>query len=123
MKIISWKEKYPDRQRDAEDLLLIMQKYEEAGNFDRLYDKEQGLLQEENFDIINASIRLLGRDMARIPGPDTLSTVRTILDGETGEQSQYRLVLDMIKGTPAIEDKFDAILKQLEKLRMGINEV
>jgi len=32
MKLISWKEKYPDRKRDAEDLLLIMNKYEKAGN-------------------------------------------------------------------------------------------
>ena len=34
MKLISWREKYPDRKRDAEDLLLIMNTYEEAGNSD-----------------------------------------------------------------------------------------
>lgn len=62
MKLISWDEKYPERKKDAEDLLLIMQKYEEAGNFERLYDNEQGLLQEENFDTRLAGIRLLGHD-------------------------------------------------------------
>lgn len=125
MKTISWKEKYPDpnRQKDAEDLLLIMQKYEEAGNFDRLYDEEQDLIQEENFDTRHASIRLLGRDMAKIAYPDTLRTIRTILDTETGEKSQYGLVSDMIRGTPATEEKFDYVLMQLEKLRIGINEV
>lgn len=123
MKIISWKEKYPERKKDAEDLLLVMHKYEEAGNIDRLYEKEQELLQEENFDTRLAGIRLLGRDMARISDPDTLRIVRNILDGETGEQSQYRLVSDMLRGTHAIEEKFDYILLQLEKLRLGINEV
>lgn len=123
MKIISWKEKYPDRKRDAEDLLLIMQKYEEAGNFERLYEEEQELLQEENFDTRLAGIRLLGRDMVRISDLDTLRIVRKILDGETGEQSHYRLVADMLRGTPATEEKFDYVLMQLEKLRIGINEV
>ncbi|MDZ4383590.1 MAG: hypothetical protein U0937_03005, partial [Thermodesulfovibrionia bacterium] len=123
MKIISWKEKYPERKKDAEDLLLVMHKYEEAGNIDRLYEKEQELLQEENFDTRLAGIRLLGRDMARISDPDTLRIVRNILDGETGEQSQYRLVSDMLRGTHAIEEKFDYILMQLEKLQLGINEV
>ena len=123
MKIISWKEKYPERKKDAEDLLLIMQKYEEAGNFERLYDKEQNLLQEENFDTRHASIRLLGRDMARIADPDTLDTVRIILDGETGEQSQYRLITDMIRGTLTFDDRFDEILFQVERLKKGIEEV
>ncbi len=123
MKIISWKEKYPERKKDAEDLLLIMQKYEGAGNFDRLYDKEQKLLQEEHFDTRHAGIRLLGRDMAKIADPDTLDTVRTILDGETGDQSQYRLVKDMIIGTLPFDAKFDEILFQVEKLRQGFAEV
>ncbi|OGW54833.1 MAG: hypothetical protein A2Z60_05900 [Nitrospirae bacterium RIFCSPLOWO2_02_42_7] len=122
MKIISWKEKYPERKKDAEDLLFIMQKYEEAGNSDRLYDKEQNLLQEEKFDTKHASIRLLGRDMARIADPDTLDTVITILDGETGEQSQYRLVTDMIMGTLTFDDRFDEILFQVERLEKGIEE-
>ena len=99
-----------------------MQKYEDAGNSDRLYDKEQNLLQEEKFDTKHASIRLLGRDMARIADPDTLDTVITILDGETGEQSQYRLVTDMIMGTLTFDDRFDEILFQVERLEKGIEE-
>jgi predicted nucleotidyltransferase len=118
MKVISWKEKYPERKRDAEDLLLIMQKYEYAGNFDRLYAEEQDLLQEEIFDTRLAGIRLLGRDMARIADPDTLRTVKTILDSETGERPRYRLVADMIM----FDANFEHILLQVEKLRQGIVE-
>jgi predicted nucleotidyltransferase len=122
MKIISWKEKYPERKKDAEDLLLIMQKYEEAGNFDRLYDKEQDLLQEEKSDARHAGIRLLGRDMAKIADPETLNIVRTILDTETGEQSQYRLVTDMIRGSLTFDRHFEEVLIEVEKLREGIDE-
>jgi predicted nucleotidyltransferase len=122
MKIISWKEQFPERKKDAEDLLLIMQKYERAGNLDRLYDKEQELLKEENFDVINAGIRLLGRDMAKITDPNTLSAVRNMLDGETEERSQFKLVTDMITGTPTLLDKFDDILFQVKKLRQGLVE-
>lgn len=32
MKIISWEERYPERAKDAEDLSLIMNTYEDAGN-------------------------------------------------------------------------------------------
>jgi predicted nucleotidyltransferase len=122
MKIVSWKEKYPERSKDAEDLLLIMHKYEQAGNFDRLYDKEQALLQEEHLDARRASIRLLGRDMARIADPETLNIVSTILDGETGEQSHYKLVTDMIKGSISFDDGFEEILLQIEKLKKGMAE-
>ncbi|MFH1703145.1 MAG: nucleotidyl transferase AbiEii/AbiGii toxin family protein [Nitrospirota bacterium] len=122
MKIISWKEKYPERKRDAEDLVLIMQKYEDAGNFDRLYEEEQDLLQEENFDTRLAGIRLLGQDMARIADPDTLRTVRTILNSETGEQLQYRLVTDMIRSSLMFDANFEQVLLQVEKLRQGIVE-
>jgi predicted nucleotidyltransferase len=123
MKIISWKEKYPERKRDAEDLLLIMQKYEDAGNSERLYREEQGLLQEEHFDTRLASIRLLGRDMAKIADPDTFRTVKTILDSETGEQPQYRLVTDMIRSALMFDENFEQILLQLEKLREGFKEI
>ncbi|MFH1847103.1 MAG: hypothetical protein ABH869_06070, partial [Candidatus Omnitrophota bacterium] len=37
MKILSWHEKYPERGKDAEDLLFIMKSYERAGNEERLY--------------------------------------------------------------------------------------
>jgi predicted nucleotidyltransferase len=120
MKLISWKEGYPERQRDAEDLLLIMQKYEEAGNFDRLYEKEQSLLEEEHFDTRHASIRLLGRDMAMMADPYTLDTVRAIVSEETGQRSQYRLITDMIRGRLASDLKFDEILSLVEKLRQGL---
>jgi predicted nucleotidyltransferase len=122
MKLISWKEKYPNRKRDAEDLLLIMNKYEEAGNTERLYEEDLPLLQEENFDTKLAGTRLLGRDMAKISDPRTVQILKGILDAETEEPSQYKLATDMIREAGVAETRFDEILLQLEKLEQGIVE-
>jgi len=122
MKIISWEDRYPERKKDAEDLLFIMNNYEQAGNFDRLYDQEQELLQEEDFDTELASIRLLGRDMAFIADHNTAKVVRNILDAETGQKSQYRLIIDIIQNTIMLESKFEKILLKIEKLRRGFVE-
>ncbi|MGB3345799.1 MAG: nucleotidyl transferase AbiEii/AbiGii toxin family protein [Candidatus Humimicrobiia bacterium] len=123
MKIISWKEMYPDRKTDAEDLLFIMKNYEDAGNEERLYSQALSLLEEEDFDTRLAGIRLLGMDIAKISNPQTLKAVKEILEGETGEQSRYRLVEDMISGISMYSDQFDEILNYVEKLKEGISEV
>ncbi|HUU49506.1 MAG TPA: nucleotidyl transferase AbiEii/AbiGii toxin family protein [Nitrospinota bacterium] len=118
MKLISWKEKYPARKRDAEDLLFIMNKYEEAGNLDRLYETESTLFIEEGSNARLACIRLLGRDMAKISNTDTLEVIKKILDVETCDESKYHLVTHMV----GRNDNFDEILIQLEKLKQGIFE-
>jgi len=120
MKLISWKEKYPERAKDADDLLLIMHEYEQAGNFDRLYDKELNLLEEEGFDTQLASIRLLGRDMAMIVDKDTAREVRSILDAET--HSPYNLITNMIRERLKVGSNFEAINLQLKKLKQGFIE-
>ena len=122
LKIISWREKYPERQNDAEDLLLIMQRYEEAGNQGRLYEKEPGLIEEEGFDLRLAAVRLLGRDMAAITQSDTLQLVKTILEEETKPDSQYKLIQDMLTGRYYRGPDFDEILSLLEKMRQGVVE-
>jgi predicted nucleotidyltransferase len=123
MKLVSWKEKYPDRKRDAEDLLLIMNKYEEAGNSERLYEEDLPLLQEEGFDTTLAGARLLGRDMAKISDSKTFLIVKEILEDETKEMSQYKLISDMMREAGMSETRFDEILLQLEKLRLGFIEI
>lgn len=122
LKIISWEQRYPERKKDAEDLLFIMRKYEDAGNTDRLYDIELNLLIEESFDTTHAGARLLGRDMAKIANSGTLNALRKILENETRDQSQFKLVMDMVRGTPSIGDHFDKVLLLVEKHKQGLIE-
>ena len=121
MKVISWHDCYPERPKDAEDLLLLMNHYAEAGNEERLYGKEDELLQAEGFDLVIAGIRLLGRDMAWIAKDPTGGVVASILKDEIQEEQRYRLVQDMIKGA-RIFDEFSETLEKLKKLAEGFNE-
>jgi predicted nucleotidyltransferase len=122
MKLIAWKEKYPNRKRDAEDLVFIMNKYEEAGNTERLYEEDLSLLQEENFDTKLAGTRLLGRDMAKISDLRTVQIIKGILDAETEEMGRYRLVRDMIREAGVSDLRFDEMLAQLGRLKQGFVE-
>ncbi|MFQ5867393.1 MAG: hypothetical protein ACE5IT_05300 [bacterium] len=119
LKLLSWKDKYAEREKDAEDLLFIMNNYEHAGNFERLYDNELQLLEGEKFDNKIASIRLLGRDMARICSEDTLNSIRQILSEETEDQSKFNLVIDMMSS----HNNFDETLYLLKKLKDGVFDI
>jgi predicted nucleotidyltransferase len=121
MKVISWHDRYPERPKDAEDLLFLMNHYAEAGNEERLYVEEDELLQAEGFDLVIAGIRLLGRDMALIANDPTGEVVTSILKNEIKEEHRYRLVQDMIKGA-RIFDEFSETLEKLKKLAEGFNE-
>lgn len=120
MKLISWHEKYPERKKDAIDLLFLMKEYINAGNDDRLHAEDSDIVAMEDFDYDMASPRLLGRDMSRIAGTETLLAIRQILDEETSEDSSHRLVLDMTHGKFLVEDLFKNTVNLVKQLRAGI---
>jgi len=121
MKVISWKDRYPERPKDAEDLLFLMEHYADAGNVDRLYDEETELLVAEGFDQTLAGIRLLGRDMAAMANKATGGAIQAILDEETAENQRYRLVQDMVRGA-RLHDRSEEVLGKVEKLKQGFVE-
>ena len=122
IKIISWKDKYPERDRDATDLALIIKNYTDAGNFDRILNEESDLLDSEDFDYVRAGARLLGRDVAKILTPRAEKEVLDILKKETGEQDRYRLIENMVKNAVGQSGDFGYMLDLLEELKSGILE-
>ncbi len=116
-KLISWKDKYPERARDAQDISLILNHYTDAGNQDRMFEEAPDLVEREDFDYIYAGARLLGRDIAKIVNPETEKAISAILDRETGDQKHYRLVEQMMSG-----GEFEHNLKLLKELKTGIGE-
>ncbi|MDD4996800.1 MAG: nucleotidyl transferase AbiEii/AbiGii toxin family protein [Syntrophales bacterium] len=121
MKLVSWEERYPERKKDAEDLILIMTACEEI-SMDRLYDQEPALLEAEEFNLGDAAVRLLGRDMAKIADPATLKIIRQTLDQELNPDTPYRLIQDMAGAGFGFESRSAGLLAQIEKLRKGLNE-
>jgi len=122
MKLISWNDHYPSfsRDRDAKDIIFIMRNYLDAGNLERLYNKEVDIVEKSGSDYDRFGARLLGRDIASITHTKTLEIILKILERETGEQDRYRLVEDMRDKISALGDDFDERLKLLEELKAGI---
>ncbi len=120
LKIISWNDNPVRRDRDAHDLLLIMRTYLDAGNQERLFNVVKDLVGED-FDYVRAGSRLLGRDIAVFLSPDIQETLVKILDEETGDQNQYRLVENMLNRGAESSD-FENALQLLEDLKAGILE-
>ena len=122
LKIISWYDNHRRRDKDAQDLLLLMSTYLDAGNQERLFNEEADLVEGEDFDYVRAGSRLLGRDIASILNPKTKETVIEVLNLETGEQDRYRLVGNMINRNAVLDDTFEQNLQLLEQLKIGILE-
>jgi len=122
MKMLSWKDKYPERKKDATDLFLIIRYYSDAGNFERIPDEMPELLKSDDFDFVVAGARLLGRDIAKILNPATKKGILDILEKETGEQDRYRLIEDMMRSDMGEISDFDSISNLLEELKSGISE-
>jgi len=122
MKIISWKDGYPNRRKDASDLALIMGNYTDAGNAERFFNEHSDLVDSEDFDYVNAGVRLLGRDIATILSADLKERVLEIIDKETGMQKRHKLVEDMLLSKTLVAVDFDGLLDLLEELKKGILE-
>ena len=122
MKLISWNDHYPlsSRDRDEKDIIFIIRNYLDAGNLERLYNKEVDIVEKSGSDYDRFGARLLGRDIASITHTKTLKIILKILDRETGEQDRYRLVEDMRDTISALGDDFDERLQLLEELKAGI---
>lgn len=122
MKIISWNDRYPERNRDAKDLVLLMRTYLDGGNSERLFEEEVDILEIVDFDYVRAGARLLGRDMAAIANLETRETILRILEAETGEKDRYRLVEDMTDISIESGSNFEENIELLEMLKAGILE-
>ena len=76
LKLIAWADRRVQNNKDAADLYRLLTTYQDAGNFDRLYDQESALLEAVAFDLELAGAELLGRDVARICPPPMLELAR-----------------------------------------------
>jgi len=96
LKLLAWKDGFPNRSKDAEDLLFIMNKYEFTGIENTLYGSELKLLQNEDFDNQIAGIVLLGKEMSKICTNKTIGYLSQIIEEETSDNSKYNLINDML---------------------------
>lgn len=128
MKIISWNDGYTGntsdiekrRKNDSRDLAFFMDTYIDADNQERFYS-DTSLQEGVDYDYVNGSACLLGRDIAGIANKQSLQTVFKILDRECDNARSSTLAEDMMRHKGETRD-YDTILSNMKSLKKGIKE-
>ncbi|MGP1678769.1 MAG: nucleotidyl transferase AbiEii/AbiGii toxin family protein [Burkholderiales bacterium] len=86
LKLSAWQDrKHTHPGRDASDLLLFLGRYMDCGNLDRMASEHQDLFDADDFDYVEAGVRLLARDVAPLVGRAGIERLLTILVPEADE--------------------------------------
>ncbi len=118
LKIIAWKERYPQAKKDASDIAFILRNYIGEWNRTDLYEHNEDAVEAENYDEIMAGARMLGREMVKILSLPNRQLILDILQTQTGEQEYYRLIEDMMNTS----EQFDNNLELLEAINRGLHD-
>ncbi len=116
LKIVAWADRGTGDSRDAIDLATLLRRYGAAGNEDRLYGAEIGVLAVVNYDLDLAGARLLGMDAGRIAAHATREQVLALHDDAV---RMDRLVLDVARGLRATEDPIATAGELLTQFKAG----
>ena len=120
LKLLAWADRGIGDPRDATDLVTIMRRYNDAGNEDRLYGEESGVLERVEYNTDLAGPRLLGKDAARIISQATRNEVLAVL-GEAGVVE--RLIKDMARAIRGVDDSISEAEALLAQFKTGPEEV
>ncbi|MDA3932916.1 MAG: nucleotidyl transferase AbiEii/AbiGii toxin family protein [Gammaproteobacteria bacterium] len=96
LKLLAWQERRRYRPgTDAHDIAIILRKYLDAGNLERLYDEAPQIVDAPNFDYEAAGAWLLGHDMAAMLPPTAHPRFIDLLQTETNVAGPLSLISDM----------------------------
>ena len=99
LKLVAWSDRNAENNKDASDLLLLTKSYASIGNHDRLYDRENALLQQHDYNPDLAGAALLGKDAALICSSEATQIIQGILGTKKLRQ---RLIDHMIRSSSEI---------------------
>jgi predicted nucleotidyltransferase len=97
---------------------MLLRQYGVAGNEDRLYGAEIGVLEASSYDLDLAGARLLGRDAARISAPDTRTRLLALFD----ENRTELLARAMARDVGAVRDPVARARTLIGQLVAGLRE-
>jgi len=120
LKLLAWADRGATDPRDAIDLATLLRQYAAAGNEDRLYGTELGVLEIVNYDVDLAGARLLGRDAGRIVAPATRGKILAVLDDPTRLD---HLAFDVARDIRATEDALSTAGELLAQFKAGFQEM
>jgi len=120
LKLFAWADRGAGDPRDAIALAMLLRQYAVAGNEDRLYGPEIGVMEAVSYDLDLAGARLLGRDAAQISATGTRGTLLALLDDG---QHLERLVRAMARDMGAARDPVAAAGTLVDQFKTGLREI
>lgn len=123
LKFIAYYDRPMMRRRDVQDIFFIAKNYLDAGNEDRLYDREADAdLLDDDFNYETSGARMLGRDIATLLTEETGEIISKLLAEET-DGGKLQKLADVVAGDELFEeDRYKVILETFRQLRQGIVE-
>jgi len=121
LKLLAWRERSFETQRDGIDLDFIIRQYGTPVMQARLLGEAFEVLEHENFDTLAAGARLLGIDMGCAMSTPTRNAVCATLDHEMTDASGLRLA-QLLAGGQTDDAAIDAAIAQIKRIRDGTDE-
>ena len=119
MKILAWQDRGRWDNRDGKDLGFILANYIEM-KYEDLYSLHEDLIQEDDFDRIVTTARIIGRDIFDLlkTNPLALAQIKDILRNETEDEDYSRMALSLKDGGyfsyPIAYKCLDAMIRGIE---------
>ncbi|MBW2202217.1 MAG: nucleotidyl transferase AbiEii/AbiGii toxin family protein, partial [Deltaproteobacteria bacterium] len=122
LKLISWDENSDRRQKDALDLVFIIQNYLDAGNLERFFEEALDIVDSSDYNYEAGSARLLGRDILRIAFSTTMAKLIEILKRESQSKQGHRIAMDVLQGSRFVEKTYEGITALFDALLKGLTD-
>lgn len=122
LKIISWDDNPERREKDASDLLIILQNIANTGVEEQLLDNGIDILEEENYDFEMAAVRFLGKEMSAIASGETKGLLIKILHRESTSKRGHSIGADALRGEQYDDDAYNKAIDLLNALYRGLND-
>lgn len=120
LKLLSWNDKRPEREKDLDDLIHILENYWEFVE-DEAYKKHLDLFDDDNFETQKAAARILGRQLRETLDKSTYlkETILSIIEKETYTASPGPLARKFTSKTGFPLEKVKSII---EEILLGIKD-
>ncbi len=112
LKLLAWNDRGVGDDRDAQDLLFLLQHYHDAGNQDRLYGNALVLLEASEFDLPPAGAALLGYDAGFILHENSRQSLLAVL---ANPRKRDRLIVHMTRTSRAEPEIAARLLNEFER--------
>lgn len=120
LKLISWMDNPSARGKDIYDLAFVLKNYDKINPEAKLFEENDDLLQDKDFDFEQAWCQILGRDITNEFSPEICKKLSDRLSQELSKPEESRLMTKMLLDSSESLDKNIAYIKALNK---GLSQI